>query len=138
LTMVNISFDTMIAAYLIEPGTRRYNLGALAEQWLNVATIPIESLIGKGKTGKNFSQTAVTDAAHYSGEDAVIPLYLKDIFEPILSERNLLPLFNDVEMPLVSVLAEMEWCGVIIDTELLKRLSLEYSLKLDGISGDIY
>jgi DNA polymerase I len=138
LTLNNISFDTMIAAYLIEPGVRRYNLEELSRQWLDLSVIPIETLIGKGKDQTSFALTAIDEAARYSGEDAVLPLLLKEVMEPVLSERNLMPLFNGVEMPLVSVLAEMEWHGVMLDTELLKRLSIEYSLKLDDISRDIF
>jgi DNA polymerase I len=138
LTLAGISFDVMIAAYLIDPGTRRYGLDALAQQWLGVATIPIESLIGKGKDQRSFAHVSISDAAKYSGEDAVLPLHLKDIFEPILSQRDQLALFHDVEMPLVSVLAEMEWHGVRIDIDLLKRLSKEYSAKLGEISKDIF
>jgi DNA polymerase-1 len=128
----------MVAAYLIDPGIRRYGLDALAQQWLGVTTIPIESLIGKGKNQKNFAQTSIEAAARYSGEDAVLPLHLKAIFEPILSQRDQLGLFTDVEIPLISVLAEMEWHGVRIDTELLKQLSNDYTAKLERISNDIY
>jgi len=138
LTMGGIAFDTMVAAYIIDPGIRRYGLEALAQQWLGVATISIESLIGKGKTQKSFAQVPINEAARYSGEDAVLPLHLKGIFEPLLSQRDQLGLFNDVEMPLVRVLAEMEWQGIRIDTELLKRLSKEYSANLEAISKDIY
>jgi len=138
LTLGAIAFDTMVAAYLIDPGVRRYSLDALAQQWLGSATIPIESLIGKGKSQKNFAQTLIADAARYSGEDAVIPLHLKSIFEPILQQRSQESLFSDVEMPLVRVLADMEWQGLRIDGDLLARLSKEYTANLDRISQDIF
>ena len=138
LTLRGISFDTMVAAYVIDPGIRRYGLDALAQQWLGVATIPIESLIGKGKSQKSFAQTAIAEAARYSGEDAVAPLHLKSIFEPILAQRSQESLFRDVEVPLVRVLADMEWQGIRIDTDLLARLSKDLTAKLDQISRDIY
>ncbi|HEX7511514.1 MAG TPA: DNA polymerase I, partial [Chitinivibrionales bacterium] len=138
LTLRGISFDTMVAAYVIDPGIRRYGLDALAQQWLGVATIPIESLIGKGKSQKSFAQTAIAEAARYSGEDAVAPLHLKSIFEPILAQRSQESLFRDVEVPLVRVLADMEWQGIRIDTDLLARLSKDLTAKLDQISKDIY
>ncbi len=133
-----IAFDTMVAAYIIDPGTRRYGLDALAEQQLGVETIPIESLIGKGDDQKSFASVPIDDAARYSGEDAVLTLCLKEIFEPIIAERNQSSLFHDVEMPLVAALAEMEWRGMTIDCDLLRRLSKEYSSKLKRISEDIY
>ncbi len=139
ITMRGISFDTLIAAYLIEPGKRQYNMDSLAVQWLNVKTISIESLIGKkGKNQKSFSEVPIPEAAEYSGEDAVIPLRLMEKFRSILEERDLIPLFETVEMPLVTVLAEMEWCGIKIDTVFLQKLSREYSKKLEGISRKIY
>jgi len=138
LTLKNIVFDSMVAAYLIDPGTRQYNLDALAQQWLGVATISIESLIGKGKNQKSFAQVSIREASLYSGEDAVIPLYLKELFEPIITQRSQTSLLRNVELPLISVLAEMEWQGVKIDIELLKKLSEDYTQKLTLLSLEIY
>ncbi len=138
LTMAGISFDAMVAGYVIDPGKRNYSLDAMAAQLLGVTPIPIESLIGKGAKQKNFAETAIADAANYSGEDVILPLYLKELFEPTLEERNLIKLFRDIEMPLVSVLADMEWEGVCIDEVLLSRLSSEYTKRLSAISKDIY
>jgi DNA polymerase-1 len=136
--MGGISFDTLIAAYLIDPGKRQYNMDALAAQWLNIKTISLESLIGKGKNQKSFATVSVQDAAEYSGEDAVIPLKLMKVFQPLLKERNLGTLFDTIEIPLVTVLAEMEWYGVRINTAFLKKLSEEYGTKLAQISKEIY
>jgi DNA polymerase-1 len=128
----------MIAAYLIDPGKRQLNMDSLAEQWLGLKTIPIEALIGKGKVQKSFAAVPVKDAATYSGEDAVIPLRLMEKFRPILEERNQEELFETMEMPLVTVLAELEWRGVNIDAQLLSGLSSEYSGKLELICREIY
>ncbi len=138
LKLAAVAFDTMVAAYIIDPGIRRYGLEALAQKWLGKATIPIESLIGKGKTQTSFAAVPIEKAAQYSGEDAVLPLHLKSLFEPILVERLQMPLFNDVEIPLVTVLAEMEWQGTMLDTRLLGRLSAEYTERLQRLSQDIY
>lgn len=138
LELKGIFFDTMIAAYLIDPGKRQFNMDTLAEQWLGLKTIPIDALIGKGKHQKSFATVAVADAARYSGEDAVIPLRLMEKFRPLLEERNQMPLFEAMEIPLVSVLAELEWRGVNIDCQLLGKLSGEYSTKLTAISQEIY
>jgi DNA polymerase I len=138
ITLRDLSFDAMVAAYVIDPGTRNYSLDAMAAERLGASTTPIESLIGKGRTQKSFDEVPVADAARYSGEDVVLPLLLKDVFEPILAERSQLSLFREIEMPLVPVLAEMEWEGITIDDRLLTRLSVEYTKKLAEISAEIY
>jgi|WetSurMetagenome_2_1015567.scaffolds.fasta_scaffold00130_34 DNA polymerase I len=138
LALRGITFDTMVAGYVLDPGKRNYSLDAMAAQRLGVTTIPIESLIGKGAKQLNFSQTDIEAAANYSCEDVILPLYLMELFEPELRERGLYALLRDVEMPLVSVLADMEWEGVAIDEALLSGLSAEYAKKLDAISRDIY
>ncbi|MFP4416793.1 MAG: DNA polymerase I [Chitinispirillaceae bacterium] len=133
-----LTFDTMIAAYLLDPGKRRHGLDGLAEQWLDIRTTEIETLIGKGKNQICFSQVSTDEAARYAGEDVILPLKLRDILQRLLRDRELLDLFNRIEMPLVTVLAEMEWKGIFIDTGLLSRLSHTYSEQLDEISADIY
>lgn len=138
ITMGGIYFDTLIAAYLIDPGKRQYNMDFLAAHWLNIKTISLESLIGKGKSQKSFATVTIQDAAEYSGEDAVIPLKLMKVLQPLLKEQNLVTLFESIEIPLVTVLAEMEWHGVKINTAFLKKLSIEYGKKLAEISKEIY
>lgn len=134
-----VAFDSMVAAYVIDPGRRAYGLEDLAGQYLQLSVTPIESLIGKrGKDQKTFAQTAIDEAAKYSGEDALLPLRLRDVFEPMLLERKLTALLADIEMPLVEVLAGMEWEGVQIDTTLLSQLSARYASELNTISNDIY
>jgi DNA polymerase-1 len=138
VTMRGLSFDAMVAGYVMDPGKRNYSLDAMAAEFLGVSTTPIESLIGKGKNQLCFAEVPIADASRYSCEDVILPLYLKDLFEPIMSERNQTSLFRDIEMPLVSVLADMEWEGVAIDQALLSRLSEEYTKRLANISADIY
>ncbi len=136
--LANLHFDTMIAAYVMDPGKRNFSLDAMAAQWLNATTTPIESLIGKGKSQIGFDEVPITIAAKYSGEDVIIPLLLQDVFVPVLTEQAQLKLFHEIEMPLVSVLAEMEWKGVVIDTALLSQLSSHYTAKLAEISADLF
>ncbi|MDD5672982.1 MAG: DNA polymerase I [Chitinivibrionales bacterium] len=133
-----LDFDTMVAAYLIDPGKRRLSLDALAGDWIDCKITPIEELIGKGKQQVSFAEVDIQKAAAYSGEDVILPLMLKKLFEPILQERKLSELFKTIEMPLVAVLAEMEWNGVTIDTDLLAMLSQRYTRDLEKISKDIY
>jgi DNA polymerase-1 len=138
ITLRGISFDAMVAAYVLDPGKRNYSLDAMASERLGVTTIPIENLIGKGKNQISFSEVPVSQAAEYSCEDAVVPLILYDVFDPLLKETNQIGLFRDIEIPLLSVLAEMEWEGIRIDDALLARLSLQYTKDLAAISQDIY
>lgn len=138
LTMQGNFIDTMVAAYLIDPGKRQYGMDTLASQWLNIQTIPIEMLIGKGKGQKPFSSVSIADASQYAGEDAIIPFRLWQIFKPMLKERNSFDLFTSIEMPLIPVLAEMEWQGITIDTLFLDTLSQEYTGQLHKISREIY
>jgi DNA polymerase-1 len=133
-----ISFDTMIAAYLVDPGKRQYGLEALATDYLELKTTPIEDLIGKGAKQKSFAEVPVADAAYYSGEDVILPLMLQTILLPRLKEQNCLALFNEMEIPLVSILAEMEWAGVALDCKLLSIMEADMSGKLLAISEEIY
>ena len=96
-----IDFDTMIAHYLISPGTRQHNLDFLAHQYLDYKMISIEELIGpKGKKQKNMRDIPVEHVSPYACEDADITLRLKQILQKKLKETDTLKLFNDVEMPL--------------------------------------
>jgi DNA polymerase-1 len=138
ITMQGMAFDVMIAAYLVDPGKRQYNLDKLSAEMLSVETTPIETLIGKGKAQKSFAEVAVLDAAAYSGEDVILPIKLRKLLEPLLVERNLDGLFRDVEMPLVETLAELEWAGVLIDIALLEMLSKKYSERIALLTAEIH
>jgi DNA polymerase-1 len=136
--MRGIVFDTMVAAYLVDPGKRAYGLDALAADMLGLKTIPIESLIGKGAAQKSFAEVSIDDATRYSTEDVVLPIKLRALLQPMLDERNVAALFRDVEIPLVTVLADMEWQGIMLDSSLLGGLSVEARSKLETIRADIY
>lgn len=138
LDMSNLWFDTMIAAYLVDPGKRVYDLDSLSLEYFNYRKIPITDLIGAGRKKINFSQAAIEQAALYSCEDADFTLRLKIHLEPKLRELKLYSLMRDIEMPLVCVLGDMEEVGVKIDVEFLNELSLQYGLKLRAIEKEIY
>jgi DNA polymerase-1 len=138
VTLAGISFDTMIAAYLIEPQNRNNGMDALAFKWLDYTTVHIEELIGKGKKQISFADVVVADAAPYAVEDVVIPLMLKEKLEHELKERDLFKLFSDIEIPLLTVLAEMEYRGVSLDLELLAKLSEEYTKIVKAAEISVY
>jgi DNA polymerase-1 len=131
-------FDTMIAHYLINPELR-HNMDYLAETYLNYQTVHIEELIGaKGKNQLNMRQVPLNEISDYACEDADITLKLKNIFEKKIEENNLKHLFYDIEMPLVKVLADMEFAGVRLDVEALKLSSQELTVQLIDLENEIY
>ena len=133
-----MAFDTMIASYLINPSGREHNLDAISMAHLSHKTIPITDLIGKGQKQIGFDAVPVAQACAYACEDADITLRLKDALAPQLEERELMPLFRDVEMPLVQVLMEIELAGVAVDVSFLGRMSAELGAEMDRLVGEIY
>jgi len=131
-------FDTMIAHYLLQPELR-HNMDYMAEVYLNYKTIHIEELIGpKGKQQANMRDLPPGEIYEYAAEDADITLRLKNVLEPKLKEVNAERLFWDIEMPLVSVLADMELTGVRLDTKALQETSLGLGKRLEELEQRIY
>ena len=137
IEMKNIFFDTMIAAYLIDPESR-VNMDDLAEKYLNYKTIHFEELVGKGKNALSIAEVPVEKVAEYSIEDADITYRLYKLFKTKLKEEELEKLFYDIEMPLVSVLAVMEWNGVKIDVARFAELNTENQKMLDSVEKKIF
>ena len=131
-------FDTLVAHYLLNP-EHRHNLNYLAETYLNYRTVHIEELIGaKGKNQLNMRQVALETLIDYACEDADITLRLKSIFEEQIAKNNFTELLYDIELPLVSVLADMEEAGVRLDTAALKQSSIELSRYLREVEQAVY
>ena len=130
-------FDTMIAHYLLQPDMR-HSMDILAENYLDYKPMPIADLIGKkGKNQKTMRDVPLDLLKEYACEDADITLQLKDIFEPKLQEAGLLNLFNEIEIPLISVLASMEGEGVNLDSEALNDFSLELGKEIVRLNKQI-
>jgi len=128
----------MIAHYLLNPELR-HGMDYLAETYLKYQTIHIEELIGeKGKNQLNMRNIAIDQIAEYAAEDADVTLKLKNFFEPELKKEELEPLFYDIEMPLIYVLAELERTGVMLDTAALKQSSEILTADLQNIEKEIY
>ena len=131
-------FDTMVAHYLLQPELR-HNMDFMAEVYLNYETVHIDALIGpKGKAQKNMRELAPSEVYNYACEDADITLQLKNVLQPKLVEAGVDRLFNDVEMPLIPVLAEMECNGVRIDTAALKETSQVFTERMLQLEQEIY
>lgn len=131
-------FDTMIAHYLLEP-EMRHNMNLLSETYLSYSPIHIESLIGeKGINQKNMRSVPVEKIKEYAVEDADITYQLKEIFYPRLKNEGLFDLAENIEMPLVKVLAEMERNGVKLNQEDLKTISVELREEILSLEKEIY
>ena len=116
-------FDTMIAHYLLEPDMR-HNMNILSETYLSYIPVHIEALIGeKGVNQKNMRSVPVDKLKEYAVEDADVTFQLKELFEPLLRKEGLIDLANEIEMPLISVLAVMERNGVKLNQDNLKVIA---------------
>ena len=132
----NMYFDTMVAAYLINPTRGRYNMDDLAIAYLSYNTIKYADLTDNAK--KTLLDAPLKDVVEYACEDADVTFRFYECFAPLLKTHNLEELFFNIEMPLVSVLADMEFDGVYISSERMKALSDEYSLLLEKTKEKIY
>lgn len=133
-----LSFDTMIAEWLINPASRNLGLKNLAWVRLGVRMTEIEELIGKGKKQLSMHQIPIEQAAPYAAADAEIILRLIPQLQEELETHAGLELFEEIEMPLVSVLADMEQCGVALNTIFLKQMSKELSSRLMEIEKEVH
>lgn len=138
ITLQPMVFDTMIASYLLNAGTRQHSLDALAFNELGYQMQPIEALIGKGKNQISMTDVDVNTVSWYASEDVDITLRLKEIFEPRIKAEGLEGIFNDIEMPLIQVLACMERFGVKLDIGLLEKLSHQAKGEIEQLEKDIY
>ncbi len=138
VALQGLTFDTMIASYLVNPGRRSHGLDVLSLEFLGHRNIPISELIGKGKKQISFAEVPIPQAAEYAAEDADMTLRLKTVFEPLLDEGGFGELFHGMEMPLVPVLAAMEREGVAVDEAALGALSEQMTTSLAGLEQEIH
>ncbi len=133
-----LRFDTMVGAYLLNPGRRNLGLKELAFEQLGIIMSPISDLIGTGKRQITMAEVPIRLAADYAGADADMTLRLMERLEPELRERDLASLMSEVEVPLIPVLASMELAGIQVDGEFLKRMGRDLDVQLDALEKDIY
>ena len=123
IALAGIVCDTMIVSYLTNPAAKSHGMDSLAAEHLGYKTITFSEVAGSGKNQVGFSEVEVEKAIVYAAEDADITLRLAEKLEPLLKETGQEKLFREVEMPLMEVLADMEWTGVRIDPGFLRNLS---------------
>ncbi|MFP4176605.1 MAG: DNA polymerase I [Candidatus Brocadiia bacterium] len=138
VTLRGITCDTLIASYLLHPGHRNHGLDSLAKRHLNYENISIKELIGSGKDQKNMADVPVEKVGPYACEDADIALRLSELLMDQLDECNLMSIFRDMELPLVHVLADMEWRGIRVDQEQLRTISREFETELKELEKKIF
>jgi DNA polymerase-1 len=138
LEVAPIAFDTMIAAWLLDPASRGLGLKNQAWARLGIEMTQIEELIGRGAQQITMAQVPVAQAAPYAAADVDVPLRLLKLQEVELKEKKLWPLFIDVEMPLVPVISQMEEVGVALDAGYLKEMSVDLAARLEMLESEIH
>jgi len=127
------SCDSMVASYLVDASRSSHGLDSLALALLGRTNISISELIGSGKSQRTFDTVPLALATQYAAEDADVAIQLRELMMPQLREMDLLPLMQDVEMPLVEVLAELEWNGIRVDPFELDRQRARLQAKIDEL-----
>jgi DNA polymerase-1 len=138
LTVTPLGFDTMIAEWLCDPASKHLGLKDLAFHRLGIEMTPITDLIGKGKDQKSFAEVPVEEAAPYGAADADITLRLAKDLRPEIKEKGQGELLSNIEMPLISVLADMEKEGVGVDVPFFRQMSKELYRRLAELEENIY
>jgi len=133
-----LDFDTTVASYVLDPGRRSHALDQLALEFLDRKTTSFEELCGKAKEAIPFDEVPVACARDYACERADVVWRLRERFEPQLDELQMARLFHDIEMPLVEVLAEMEWQGITIDVDWFASLKERFERERRRVESEIY
>ncbi len=138
LTVSPLSFDTMIAEWLVDPASHNLGLKDMADSLLGISMTHIEELIGRGKDQINMDSVPIGSAAPYAAADAEVTLRLVPILEKRMEERNCSKIFEEIEMPLVSVLISMEREGITLDTGFFEKFGGEIGERLAEIETEVH
>jgi DNA polymerase-1 len=135
--LAGVRFDAMLASFVLDPGRRSHDLDTLGLDHLSRPMRSYADLTGKGKEQITFPEVAVADAAAYCAADSTTVLALRAVFAPRLAATALQPLLDEIELPLVEVLVDMEWAGIAIDKAVFDRLSRELTQDLVRLEREI-
>jgi len=138
ITLQGISFDTMIASYLLDPSIRGHSLDRIAMNLFGYKTISYEEVAGKGKNQVGFQEIPISEAVTYAAEDADLTFMAYQAFKTRIKDQGLSDLMNNIETPLITVLADMELSGIKVDKNALKHLSNIFELELNTLEKEIY
>lgn len=138
IPLSGVSFDTMVASYLLNSRRKSHGLDELAYEFLGHQMIKYEDLCGKGKNQRPFSQVSLEEALDYAGEDADVALMLSRVLADMLDKEGLRELFDTLEMPLLPVLARVEMSGVKVDADRLAGLSQKFEESISKLEKKIF
>src|SRR5690606_22556853 len=139
IEMRGLRFDTMLESYVLDATATRHDMDSLALKYLGRGTIRFEDIAGKGAKQLTFDQIAIEQAGPYAAEDADITLRLhQTLLEKLDATPALLKVLNEIEMPLVPVLARIERNGALVDAQLLGRQSVELGEKLVQLEREAF
>ncbi|MEB8387779.1 DNA polymerase I [Rhodobacteraceae bacterium KMM 6894] len=130
--------DTMLMSYAMHAGLHNHGMDALSERYLGHTPIPIKTLIGTGKSAVTFDRVPLDKAVPYAAEDADVTLRLWTLFKPQLHRERVTSVYETLERPLVPVLAQMERYGILVDREVLSRMSNAFAQKMAGLEDEIH
>jgi DNA polymerase-1 len=136
--LAGVTYDSMLASFVLDPGRRSHALDELARERLGIEMQTYSGLVGKGRAERPFAEVPLADAARYCCADSETVLQLETAFRPELEDHRLLPLLDTIEIPLVPVLVEMESTGVLIDRALLGEIGRAFAKELAALELEIY
>ncbi len=138
VTLAGVVQDTMLASFVLDPGRRSHALEDIAQDRLGMDLPTYAGIAGKGRQERPFARIAVTEAARYCGARTRAVAGLCDAFQPELEDHALAALLGQIELPLVEVLADMEWRGVLVDRGTLGEIAREFGASLGELEREIY
>ncbi|PYO68220.1 MAG: DNA polymerase I [Gemmatimonadetes bacterium] len=136
--LAGVAYDSMLASFVLDPGRRSHAIDDLARERLSLQVQTYADVAGRGRSERPFAAVPLADAARHACGDSETVLRLREAFRPELEDHQLLGLLEQVEVPLIAVLVEMEWRGVRVDLERLREISRQFSLELAELEGAIY
>jgi len=138
VTLRGVDFDTMLASYVLDPGRRSHAIDALALEFLGRSMTGYDEVCGKGKNAIGFDEVAIDVAREYSCADSDLALQLRVLFAPRLEDHALTALLAEMELPLVGVLADMEWAGITIDLQWFASLKERFARERGVVERQIF
>jgi len=135
---INSIEDTMLISYTLDAGINRHNMDTLSEIHLGHKTITFKELVGSGKNKLDFADIELAKATEYAAEDADVTLRLYEILKERMDEEKLNKIYEYFEKPMVKLLAKLEFNGIKVDANYLKKLSAQFEKKLKKIEKDIF
>ncbi len=138
VAIAGLDADTMLMSYILDPGRRSHGLDQLAFEHLGHTMTAYDQMVGKGRNQLAFDAVPVDAARDYSCEDVDMTWRLYDVLAPMLAESGMQQLFDEIEMPLVAVLADMEWEGIAIDLDWFRSLKVRFQGERERVEQEIY